>query len=1103
MQQPLAPQTGTPGASVGAGAAPSDAPSPAPRLPRRALTLATLVAGLFIALAEVDRLIGRISAAGHAASMQAANMPKLPVPWPTPQSNPWFTLHSLDESARLFVGTFTFLDCLLALTYGALLALLLRRVRRSGATDQRDPLRLLTRARPLLGWAAAVVDIVENLVLAALALSGGPGATLPVHVAGLAGLLTVTKWVLLVIAVAPILYAVVATSEGQRWRRRWARALLMQRFSLLAVLPVAALALVPGPGIFDQLPDVQRAWFEGPSELGGRSLGPLHAAVAIFFLGLIAAGLFVLGRLFTDDALRRTGAADLRPRAPLWQWLYGPAVLLLGVLAVLAVGGGRQIRWVSLTLFCLLPILILVISWALRRWRPEMEQPDAMAYDVPTARQIWKVGDLLALAGIAAASLALIRSHLVLLMLGEGEPLQWAMPFLGLASAMGIWWIGIPALTAVTSRIPLVRELAQPRREVGTLVLSATESPDGRPPTPQLKKRLYWLAWAFILLSTAVLALLALQPVVAARWLGVLGTVMLALGGMMLLVGSSAIVHAFYAPPEIFWTRWFRLREAPVASLLTLALLVAVLGSSTVRVHGVRPGPPTSVSTQMDYADVVQAWAQRTDNPECTVRTGDGDLARPLILVAAEGGGIRAAYWTAAVLALLEEETGCGIDAIALASGVSGGAVGLAVARATPAADWERTVWQMGDPNALSQAALGLLLRDTTYTVGGVPMLADGQWLDRAALMERSWEASWREVQAEVTESLDESPAGENPAGEDSTDEESTGEESTGEDLSGLAGDFYGEAHGDLHAPLVLNSTDATTGCRILVSHVAPRWTPPAVGDQGDPREGSAEGSAEGFAEAGSAADASATPPETVGSAIRCTDAQAPLAYSRDLIDYLETGTDTDTDTDTEGCLPGLRLSTAAMLAARFPYVTPSGVLGPCGHSPRVQLIDGGYAEGSGLGSLVDMTPGLLAATTDAPGLPIQPIVVFLDNGRGGDLLPTPPQARSELLVPPMGALTAGSTQRSAAAWLHRAASLPTVGTVLTPEVFVIAQGSKPTVEAPLGWVLSDASREDMDASLVAAANTACDRTQDEADASLNQGYHGTRELLRLLGSCS
>ncbi|MDO5737465.1 MAG: hypothetical protein Q4P15_13440, partial [Propionibacteriaceae bacterium] len=966
------------------------------RLPTRPLILITVVLGLYIALGEIDRLISRVSSKGYAASMADASLPRSPFPLPTSTSPPWLTLHNLGPSADGFVWAFTVADWGMAFAYGALLWMLLVSLRRRDVIPDDAPVRMLTRPRPWLVVAAVALDVTENIVLLAIVLTGSPDTDMSWIMALVACVITLLKWVALLLAVTPMLYAIVAIPRGRKWAGRWGRAIYRQRFSLVAVLPIAALALVPGPGIFDQLPDVQRSWLEVG---GGRGYtGLLHATVATILLVAVTFWLFVLGRLFTDQAIRSSDVAD-RPPTLLWQWLFGPVAVGMGVLVLVVSGLGDLIRIGPLLVFCAIPLIILAVSWWIRVHRPTLIPP-AEVIKAPPISEIWRVGDMLALAIVVVASLGLVRSFTVLLMLGpdrvlQGEMgvlklLQAAVPFLGLAAALVAWQYGVRALMWTGRQLPLVRELITPGQG-DNLSQPAESSPDGSAHLPQVReqRRPWLLAWMCIVLSAALLVVLAMWPAWVAAKVGVLGALMISLGLLMLLVGASAAVHALWAPPEIFWTRWLRMRETPVVTLMAIAIIAASAGGSTPAVHGVRSSAGT-VSAATSYADAMTQWEARTI--DCLV-TVDGSQVRPMLLVAAEGGGIRAAYWTAAVLKVLTEETDCGTRSIAVASGVSGGSVGLEVARVSPVEQAADAVWRMGDGDALSQASLGMLVRDPMFTITGVPPLIEGGWLDRAGLMETAWEAK----------------------------------------APGLAGDFYGPpAEGGLAAPLVLNSTDATSGCRVLVTHLA-------VGGDAD-------------------------------AAMRCTDAGAPLAYSRDIRTYMPSK-DMVPDKD-DRCLEGLRGSTAAMLSARFPYVTPSGVVGPCGDTPRAQLIDGGYAEGSGLGSIVDMAPKLLAEAR--AGVPILPIIVFLDNGRGGDLLPIPPQTRSELLIPPMGSLTAGKTQSSTAAWLQRAQALSGGDDVMEPKIFVVAQGSAPAVEAPLGWVLSQASKDDMDGSLSEQVDGAC-----------------------------
>lgn len=982
-------------------------------LPRLKLILATVVVGLFIVLGELDRLISRVSSQGYAASMTAASAPHSPIV--TSASHPWLTLHNLDPGGHGFVWMYTAVDLGMAAAYGSLLWVLLRTLKERIAISPWAPVRLVTVPRPWMIWVAVAFDVAENILLFVIVQTGSPSPKMNWGLALFACIVTDLKWVALALAVLPMLYAVVATQKGRAWAGRWGTALYKQRFSLVAVLPIAALALIPGPGILDQLPDIQRAWFDVDAN------GPVHAAAATFVLGTLALLLFVLGRMFTDEAVRRSKETQDRPRALLKQWLFGPVIVALGVALVAINGSWGTIRWIPLGIFCAIPLFIAGSSW-LVRWRYASDRPQPPRNNPPTPlSEIWRMGDMLAIAILVVASLGLVRSFTVLLALGEGSVPQRAMPFLGLGGAVLTWWLGVGVLKSVGSLFPLVKSLIDPDDDTANLAQAPDDSPDSHIPRDPEQLKGWILAWVCIVISTALLAWLTIWPVTAAEWVGVLGAVTMGLGNLMLLIGASVVVHAVYRPPEIFRTKLFRIPETPVVSLLVLAVLAASAGGSTPEVHGIRSGVNTHAMS-MNYEEAVLQWSKLSTG--CFVEV-DGKYARPMIFVAAEGGGIRAAYWTASVLQELATRAPCGISSIVVASGVSGGAVGLQVVRVTPPSEWVSGVTRMGDADALAEASIGLLLRDPFFTVTGVPPLINGDWLDRAGLMETAWERK----------------------------------------VPRLADDFYANPlPGGLAAPLVLNATDGTSGCRVLVTHLQVE--------------------------------------DTATAGLPCADAMSPLPYSRDFRTYMSSSPkQQDKNFEEDVCINGLKGSTAAMLAARFPYVTPSGVVGPCGEEPRAQIIDGGYAEGSGLGSLVDMSPHLLAEATKYG--PVLPIFVFLDNGRGGDLLPPPPQAHSELLVPPLGSLIAGKTQNSTAAWLQRALALRAGEAVLEPQVFVVAQGSDPTVEAPLGWVLSKASRNDMKDSLEELV-LPCDRpavVKDDEEHQ-NQRHADLEALLRLLGRC-
>jgi hypothetical protein len=139
----------------------------------------------------------------------------------------------------------------------------------------------------------------------------------------------------------------------------------------------------------------------------------------------------------------------------------------------------------------------------------------------------------------------------------------------------------------------------------------------------------------------------------------------------------------------------------------------------------------------------------------------------PIFVVAAEGGGVRAAYWTGAVLGRLEEETrglaeGCGsfADHVFMISGVSGGALGAAAFAAALKDGWDEPseTGARGDEARNPRLAAREFLKHdflspTVASLVYPDALArfwflDGRTVeraDRARWMERAWETRWSE----------------------------------------------------------------------------------------------------------------------------------------------------------------------------------------------------------------------------------------------------------------------------------------------------------------------------------------------------------------------
>lgn len=303
----------------------------------------------------------------------------------------------------------------------------------------------------------------------------------------------------------------------------------------------------------------------------------------------------------------------------------------------------------------------------------------------------------------------------------------------------------------------------------------------------------------------------------------------------------------------------------------------------------------------------------------------------PLFVVATEGGGIRAAYWTAAVLAALEDSYHedpqhpgnlSFADHLFAISGVSGGSLGAAVfeglllhgpaaadpaERVCPGKDAET---MQHEQQTLRYAARRVLTADAlTPTLAGLsqPDLAQRflpvGFPDRQQAIEEAWEHGW-------SVALD------------------------GDDLfaSGLLRTL--ESHHDLPA-LFFNGTMVETGDRIITSNY--RIHPDAGSCHGiDPK----------------------APAE-------------PLCQFRNAFDaFHHLGSD-------------IPFSTSAGMSARFPYVSPAGRLPRDGGDDLAgHVVDGGYFEVSAAVTAAEIVT-MIDRATRRPGLErlerIHPYVIVID----------------------------------------------------------------------------------------------------------------------------
>ena len=245
-----------------------------------------------------------------------------------------------------------------------------------------------------------------------------------------------------------------------------------------------------------------------------------------------------------------------------------------------------------------------------------------------------------------------------------------------------------------------------------------------------------------IALSFALLFLVWWKPLESTAYLSAPVLLCFALASWILF-GDLVLIYAF--------------KQAALPSMAALPVLLFVLSSLSNDNHGVALIAPVAGEApplRRAAAARFEAWLE--------ARLASGELregvAFPVFLVAAEGGGIRAAYWSANVLARLQDDSGgrFGRHLFAL-SGVSGGSLGSAVftglmADAASGA-LARAPCNRSGAQPFQNCARAVLRRDFLSPTVAYMLYPDmlQRFLpapipdaDRARAMEAAWRAGWR-----------------------------------------------------------------------------------------------------------------------------------------------------------------------------------------------------------------------------------------------------------------------------------------------------------------------------------------------------------------------
>ncbi|WP_328485035.1 hypothetical protein [Streptomyces zaomyceticus] len=824
-----------------------------------------------------------------------------------------------------------------------------------------------------------------------------------------------------------------------RWFIRWregislaSRSWTRHRVQLAVLAVLAALIVLPGGGPLEQVPDIQRAWVhDRPWESLADIAGP------VVTLAVLCAALWVAGRLALLDGL----AGQRKQARSSLEFLR----LFLGVSIVLIVvwplGSVRVWNEPFSHNAGALAIPVVLLAITVLGAFVTVGDPTARWVGHPSARaKVETIGRVLTIVPIVIAGLGLVRAFArpVLLhqLVDTGVDFDW----------IRMWFvIGLVVALAVP---PLTYWL------LGRAEHALFGNP-GEATAKQLQRRNRW-PWTMgvVLLSLVVPVGLftAFYPIAMGAWLRTLGALSLMLATVV-LAGALFIRRAESREPYRAF-RALRFRFTPIwlpalAVLATQSMLDSSGVYHAVRLHAGEAS--TDDGTPFSAEGEFKEWY--TQAAACDNGAEDPQ-AIPMVLVAAAGGGIRAAYWTSAAMDRLTAASPCARSYTFGLSGVSGGSLGLA---AHTLAGWKpdgtkssETVRKLADENALSANIAALLYRDGTHAFHGMNHIHNHTIEDRAAVFERAWEQT-----------------------------------SPDEWKRGLSSATLRDT--EWRPFLLMNGTDVASGCRIAVS--AHRTTGAPLDDE-RLRCKKANIAARGqFATA--TVDAAA-----FNDAANCRTRNRGLRMS------------------TAAHLSA-RFTYVSPSGTMYRCVSTKG--GPATVS-SISSIDGGYLEGSGMAALLEfwsaVEPFVAAknlevaehngkAANPAERLPyVVPLVVLLDNHYSTKAPDPEIKPLDELDAPVTGyraRTTAARTETLQQEALVRFTG-PLPGTTLqvasATRSFLVTPRREPQISAPLGWVLSDMSINSMDSQLDTLAESPDPSLKPQVD-SLAAGQ--LSELIQLL----
>ncbi len=566
----------------------------------------------------------------------------------------------------------------------------------------------------------------------------------------------------------------------------------------------------------------------------------------------------------------------------------------------------------------------------------------------------------------------------------------------------------------------------------------------------RMSRRFLSPAWAQPFVITAGLTMVLvvagfyLDPISVAPTIGTIGIVLMAMM-VFTLLGAGAVRFAeLTRPPRILAA--FGIRRTPVVALTALWFLVApvIVDQSVNNVRVTQTGGVEAAD--LGFEDVWTRWEEANLGSGANAEpTPSGRPVVPMLLVSSSGGGLRAAAWTSLVLDCVFETRADGDRP-------------CSTEREGPPPT-HRVVLMSG----VSGGSLGMAeyLAHVLDDVEG----AEGAntWVDEVLGDDYLAAAIGWLFFVDVPRSLIGFGTGISNRAEVM---ERSWEASWPDDVRGLRRGVT-ELWDTSAPPVVFNGTSVNDGCRVNVSALNV--------DGGSPEVPSCSGGNDG------------------------TGTDGALGATHDLADFLCPGDD-------------VALSTAAGMSARFPIVSVAGRITKdpdrsCEgtRSGTVFVVDGGYLEGSGAGTLLDAWEAIAGLVDQhnagGRGACVVPFMLHIDNGYESPSVSANEAVPREFVVPLLATMnsSSGITAARAEAALVFEHPFTIAGSNVGIEVQTdqgpvpvtsryarLVTRAHPGVQAPLGWTLSQNSLDDLRNQLTIEGNEkALDEIRDWLDGEM------------------